>query len=340
MPADITRGTPEATQILAAIVESSHDAIISKDLNGIITSWNTSATRLFGYAPEEILGRSVMILIPSDRQDEETHIIGSVRRGERVESYETIRQRKDGSFIEVSLTISPIRDSEGRVVGASKIARDITELNKARKQQDVLLGEMKHRVKNLLAVMDAIGRNAIPKGDQAVERFFAEYMGRMNALLSVGEIVVSSSLHQAELGELARTTLSPFINKINTNQLRIEGPELRLPENTAGSVALAFHELATNALKYGALRTDDGKIDLRWSVRARAPHEQLASIVWKEHVTQPVEAPARRGFGSRLISIAVAGEKNGKTHLQFEPDGLRCVFEFVVPLRPDIRFDD
>lgn len=330
MPADIAHGPPEVTQILAAIVESSHDAIISKDLNGIVTSWNTSATRLFGYAPDEIIGRSVTILIPSDRQDEETYIIGSVRRGQRVESYETIRQRKDGSFVEVSLTISPIRDSEGRVIGASKIARDITELNRVRKQQDVLLGEMKHRVKNLLTVMDAIGRNAIPKGDKAVENFFAEYMGRMNALLSVGEIVVSSSLRQAELGELVRTTLAPFTNNINTNPLRIEGPQLRLSENTAGGLALAFHELATNALKYGALRNDDGKIDLSWSVCTHTPNERLASIVWKEHVTQPVEAPARRGFGSRLINIAVAGEKSGKTHLQFEPDGLRCVFEFVI----------
>lgn len=330
MPADIAHGNPEVTQILAAIVESSHDAIISKDLNGIITSWNSGATHLFGYSPDEIVGRSVTILIPPDRQAEETHILGLVRRGERVVSYETIRQRKDGSFVEVSLTVSPVRDSENRVVGASKIARDISELNKARKQQDLLLGEMKHRVKNLLAVMDAIGRNAIPKGDQSVENFFAEYMGRMSALLSVGEIVVSSSLRQAELGELARTTLTPFISDSDPNRIRIEGPELRLSENTAGGMALALHELATNALKYGALKTDNGKVDLRWSVSVRAPNERLASIVWKEQVAHSVEAPAGRGFGSRLINMAVAGEKSGKTNLQFEPDGLRCVFEFLI----------
>lgn len=321
---------PEIAEMFAAIVESSHDAIISKDLNGIITSWNSSATRLFGYVPDEILGRSVTTLIPPDRQDEESHIIGLVRRGERIEAYETVRQRKDGSLVEVSLTVSPIRNSEGRVVGASKIARDITELKRATKQQDLLLGEMKHRVKNLLAVMDAIGRNAIPKGDKAIEDFFTEYMGRMNALLSVGEIVVSSSLRQAELGELVRTTLNPFIGSGYESRIKIDGPQLSLSENTAGSVALALHELATNALKYGAFKGEDGRVDLRWSVFPRSQEERLARIVWKEHVTHPIAEPIRRGFGSRLIKIAVAGEKNGNANLQFEPDGLRCVFEFVL----------
>jgi len=330
MPVDNANGTPDVTQILAAIVESSHDAIISKDLDGTITSWNTGATHLFGYTPDEILGRSVTVLIPPDRQDEEPYILGLVRRGERVVSYETVRQRKDGSFIEVSLTVSPIKDSDGRVVGASKIARDITDLKRARKQQEFLLGEMKHRVKNLLTVMDAIGRNAIPKGDKAVENFFAEYMGRMNALLSVGEIVVSSSSRQAELGELARVALTPFIDGIDADRISIEGPELSLSENTAGGLALALHELATNALKYGAFKSSGGKVGVRWSVMTCPQRGRVVSIIWKEHVTHAVETPTRRGFGSRLINVAVAGEKNGKTHLQFEPDGVKCIFEFEI----------
>src|SRR5690606_18435448 len=116
---------------LAAIVESSDDAIVSKDLGGSIRSWNAGAQRLFGYTADEAIGQSVTILIPEDRRDEEPLIIGRIARGERVEHYDTVRLRKDGSLVDVSLTISPVRDSTGRIVGASKIARDITAQKEA-----------------------------------------------------------------------------------------------------------------------------------------------------------------------------------------------------------------
>lgn len=116
---------------LAAIVESSDDAILSKDLNGIVLSWNSGAERLFGYAAEEMLGKSITIVIPAHLQHEEPRILERIRRGQRVEPYETVRLRKDGSLIDISLTVSPIRDSTGKVVGASTIARDITERKRA-----------------------------------------------------------------------------------------------------------------------------------------------------------------------------------------------------------------
>jgi PAS domain S-box-containing protein len=119
---------------LAAIVESSDDAIISKDLNGAILSWNSGAERLFGYAPEEVVGKPGTILVPQDRQDEEPEILDRIRRGERVEHYETVRRRKDGRMLDVSLTVSPVRDPQGRIVGSSKNARDITQRKLAEDQ--------------------------------------------------------------------------------------------------------------------------------------------------------------------------------------------------------------
>src|ERR1700755_1639336 len=113
--------------IYSAIIDSSDDAIISKDLNGVITSWNRSAERLFGYTAQEAVGQSITMLIPPDRLDEEPQILSRLKRGERVDHFETIRQRKDGSTLDISLTISPVRDSAGNVIGASKIARDTTE---------------------------------------------------------------------------------------------------------------------------------------------------------------------------------------------------------------------
>ena len=114
-------------ETLAAIVESSDDAILTKDLDGIITTWNAGAERVFGYAAAEVIGRPVTILIPPDRVHEESGILERIRRGERVEHYETVRRRKDGTLLDISLSVSPIRDAAGNVVGASKIARDITQ---------------------------------------------------------------------------------------------------------------------------------------------------------------------------------------------------------------------
>jgi PAS domain S-box-containing protein len=122
-----TRTTDHAQARLAAIVESSDDAIISKDLNSIITSWNIGATRMFGYTSEEMVGRSIMVLIPPDLQHEEAEIIDKLKRGERIDHFETTRVKKGGERFDVSLTISPIRDATGKVVGASKIARDISD---------------------------------------------------------------------------------------------------------------------------------------------------------------------------------------------------------------------
>jgi PAS domain S-box-containing protein len=120
-----------ATQQFAAIIESSDDAIISKDLNGVIATWNRGAERIFGYTAEQVIGKPVSILIPPDRMDEEPVILDRIRRGERIEHYETVRLRKHGSRIDISLTVSPVRNAEGKIVGASKIARDITERKRA-----------------------------------------------------------------------------------------------------------------------------------------------------------------------------------------------------------------
>ena len=153
----IALGTASGDALLAAIVESSDDAIISKTLNGIITSWNRGAQRLFGYTSAEAIGQPVTMLIPGDRQDEEVMILSRLRRGERIEHYETVRVTKEGSLVDVSVTISPVRDEAGTIVGASKVARDITlqkrmkqELQESDARKNEFLSLLAHELRNPL----------------------------------------------------------------------------------------------------------------------------------------------------------------------------------------------
>jgi PAS domain S-box-containing protein len=141
----------EATRRLATIVESSDDAIISKNLDGIILTWNAGAERIFGYTADEVIGKPVTVLMPPDRVDEEPGILARLRRGERIDHYQTVRQRKDGTLLDISLTVSPVRDTTGRVIGASKVARDITE----QKRVEIALRENEHRLQDLLSAIPA-----------------------------------------------------------------------------------------------------------------------------------------------------------------------------------------
>ncbi|MBV9405798.1 MAG: PAS domain S-box protein [Acidobacteriaceae bacterium] len=160
-----------AALLLGAIVSSSDDAIVSKDLNGVITSWNTSAQRLFGYTAKEAIGQTVAsLIIPEDRQEEEPNILSRLRRGERVDHFETVRRRKDGSLIDISLTISPVKNAQGTVIGASKIARDISESKRIR----LALEQSEARFRQLADTMPQIVWTARPDGtlDYYNQRWF------------------------------------------------------------------------------------------------------------------------------------------------------------------------
>jgi PAS domain S-box-containing protein len=266
----------QASARLAAIVESSEDAIISKSLDGVIESWNAAAERMYGYSAEEAIGQSILIVIPPERHSEETEILARLRRGERLEHYDTVRRRKNGELFDVSLTVSPLRDASGTVVGASKIARDISErkraeqaLEDANRYKDEFLAMLAHELRNPLApVSNALQlmRVVDPASTQAtharaiMERQLAHLVRLVDDLMEVSritrgkielrreELLLSSVMLSAV--ETARPALEAARHNLRIDMpaeaIEIEGDFVRLAQVIAN--------LLGNAAKY----TDEG----------------------------------------------------------------------------------
>ena len=305
----------EQLQRLASIVQSSDDAIVSKNLDGIITSWNNGAERVFGYTAEEAIGQPITIVIPHDRWDEERTILTRIRRGERIDHFETVRQRKHGSLIVVSLTISPVKNAAGKIVGASKIARDVTEQKRNQEQIATLAREAEHRSKNLLANVQAMVNlsqaDAVGDLKKAIE-------GRIQALANVHSLFVATRWIGAELSTIAEQELAPY-SGTGKHRVRIDGPQVLLEPNAAQAIAVTLHELATNAGKYGALSMADGQIELIWSHEA----DGRLRLRWSENGGPAVNAPTRKGFGGRIMEQMI-GQLKGKTRFDWNPEGLVC----------------
>jgi PAS domain S-box-containing protein len=281
---DITahKDAEDAQARLAAIVTSSADAIISKTLDGIITTWNEAAARLFGYSAGEIIGQSIRRLVPADRQAEEDMILARVARSESIEHYETIRLAKDGRTFDASVTISPMRDAEGRIIGAAKIIRDITARKRAAEQVHLLMREATHRAKNMLSLVLAIARQTTARQPEDFVRRFSE---RVQALAANQDLLARNEWKGTDVEDVIRTQLAHFADLVGS-RIVVHGPKLPLNATAAQAIGLALHELATNAGKYGALSTDGGRVDICWGTDRALTSRPFAAGLVKRH-TKP-----------------------------------------------------
>ncbi|HEY3636506.1 MAG TPA: PAS domain S-box protein [Rhizomicrobium sp.] len=307
-----------ALEHLASIVEYSDDAIISKDLNGIILSWNRGAERLFGYTAGEAVGQPVTILIPEHRLDEEPNILNRIRRGEHIDHYETIRRRKDGTLMEISLTVSPMRDGSGKIIAASKIARNISERKQAEALRNLLMAELNHRVKNTLATVISIARQSFAGVDMGDAR--AAFEARIRGLAQTHGRLADSNWESVPIDTLFADEFAPYMQSGSRN-VTIAGPKVDLSPKCALTLGLSIHELATNAAKYGALTTDTGTVDVNWSID---PDNGELDIIWMENGGPAVSPPQRSGFGRLLLERALVSDLQSEVRLDFDPRGLRC----------------
>lgn len=323
-PAD--EDAPEPRDWLAAIIHGSDDAIISKDLDGIIQSWNDGASRLFGYSADEVLGKPITILIPEDRLDEEPVILSRIQRGERVDHFETRRRRKDGTLVDISLVISPIRNAKGDIVGASKIARNITERRLAQERQELLMGEMRHRVKNLFALASAIV-SISARAPGSVDDVLRAIQSRLRSLARAHELTMTVKLEdhtgESETGLLAviRTILDPYESG---GRIKIGGEDPEVGGKAISSIALILHELATNAAKYGSLSVLEGCLTVQvWR------DEDLIHLSWIEENGPQPPLVDRAGFGSRL-ELGLVNALGAEIQRYWQPSGLSVLLR--IPL--------
>lgn len=431
----------DAASLLGAIVECSDDAIVSKKLDGTVLSWNRAAERIFGWTAEEMVGASIRRLIPPERQAEEDAILASVTAGERVPTFETVRQCKDGSAVFVTLTVSPVRDASGRVVAASHISRDLTEHKRvaqaladsewrfrlmadnisqlawiaagdgtvtwfnrrwrdytgadaaetarsgwqqvvhpdhlaraedkfvaaaaagvawedilqlrgadgtyrwflsqaqpligpdgrasawfgtntditqqreAERRIELLMLEVNHRAKNMLAMIQSLARRTLSGGGAQHHDFVNRLEQRIASLVASQDLLVSRAWQKIPLGELAEVQLA-FLGEA-LDQVQRHGPELEVTPTTAETIGMALHELATNALKYGALSRSSGRVALTWS---RTDDGGLA-MEWRETGGPAVTPPEGRGFGGRLIVEAPRAKLGAEVSTDYRPEG-------------------
>ena len=355
--------------VLASIVASSDDAIISKTLDGLILTWNTGAERIFGYSAEEAIGKPITLLIPPERHDEERGLLDRLCRGERVDHFETVRVTKDGRLIDVSLTVSPLRDSTGRIVGASKVARDITDrklaelaLRDVDRRKDEFLAILAHELRNPLAPI----RNSLhilrltsqndPVGERVgdmMDRQVNHMVRLVDDLLEVSRITSGKIALRKERVDLAAIlqnsmeTSRPLIEAVDHHLTLAFPPEPLIVDGDPVRLAQVFANLLNNSAKYTdaggeigiTVRREDGWAVI--SVRdtgAGIPREMLPSVF--ELFTQ-IDRHADRaqgGLGIGLTLVKSLVEMHGGT-VQANSAGLGQGSEFVVrlPLVSDKR---
>jgi PAS domain S-box-containing protein len=358
--AELTRGW------LAAIIESSDDAIVSKTLDGRITSWNPGAVRLFGYEPEEIIGQPITTIVPPELYDEEAEVLARLRRGERVEHFETIRMAKDGRRIDVSLTVSPVRDEEGTIVGASKIARDIGDrkraerlLREAERRKDEFLAVLAHELRNPLAPLRNAAELLCRQPSAAHSQMACEIIDRqlrqmtrmVDDLLDVSRITagrVELDVDLIDMGELLGTAAASLRPAFDASQqqltltvpsepLHVHGDRIRLLQ--------VFSNLLQNANKYTP-RGGNVHVALQWEeseVVVRVvddgigiPANMLEKIFDLFAQVDPSDRRARTGLGIGLTLARSLVELHGGS-IQACSSGRDGGSEFVVRLPSKTR---
>ncbi len=309
-----------------AIFNTVVDGIITIDRSGTIKTLNPAAANLFGYSPEEVIGRNVKMLMPELYCPE--HDADRVNQLETGQAKmigpcggELTGKRKDGSAVPIELAIGEV-DVAGRKIYTG-IVRDITERKRTEEHQALLVAELDHRVKNILAQV-AVVASSTRQGSRSIEEFLQSLDGRIQSMAAAHSLLSKSGWQSAGLNTLVRNQLAPYATGVNVT---ISGTDIALPPAKIQALATVLHELATNAAKYGALSIPGGQVSVSWDCKPDGKATKLI-LVWREFGGPPVASEVQSSYGINLIRNLIPHELGGKVDLVFPAEGVSCKIEF------------
>lgn len=313
-------------------------AVVAVDREGRVTGWNSGARRIFGHEGGDVLGRAIEATFTPEDRAAGLPVAELCRAAEhgRAEG-ERWRLRRDGSRFWASGVVTPLTDGEGRLRGFLEILRDRTEARQEEERRALLLRELGHRVKNTLATVQSLAAQAL-RHSETPAAFRESFEARLLALARAHDLLGRRGWKGAGLRDVVERTLAPYGGSGGEARITAAGPPVRLTPNAAVAVNLAFHELATNAAKHGALSApggSGGRVEVAWALERVARGKPPAvEILWRERGGPPVRPPGRRGFGSRLIERGLAAEFGAEVRLDFAPEGVECRIRLPLPAAP------
>ena len=313
------------TARMAAVALASHDALFGITPQGYIETWNPAAQRVFGYSINEAVGQHVGILALPAQHEEQKQIMQRAQSSETVGPYDARRMRKDGSLIDVSVAIAPVKAPDGSLLSLSVAIHDISDRKEWEARQRLMNRELAHRNKNSFAVLQGILRSTL-RSAESPQAFADAFSGRLHSLAAAQDILTASDWRGAELGALLRHQLSAYSTP-EDNHVVAAGPNVNVPPEYAVPFSLIFNELATNAMKYGALSVASGNIQILWRTEHPARNSIRIFLTWQERGGPPVAPPQKLGFGSTLIQKSIA---DAKIENHFDPEGLTCKIELTL----------
>ncbi len=319
----------EQEQRLAATYEHAAIGISEVAPDGQFLRVNEAITAITGYSREQLLAIKLFTNTHSDDVDLDREGFRQQVAGE-LEFYSVEKRfnHADGRVIWMSVRSSPVRDAAGKLLYVVRVVQDITERKASERRQKLLIDELNHRVKNTLARVQSLAAQTA-RGAPTPQAFRERFEGRLIALSKAHDQLTMHHWENGELRSLLAESIEPY-SGTEPGPVVLRGDKVVLGPRAVLTLAMAFHELTTNAVKYGALSVPGGRIEIDWA-REATESGRLLRIVWTECGGPAVTVPERRGFGSRMIEGSVAAELGGSAHMAFEPDGLRC--EIVVPLQ-------
>jgi PAS domain S-box-containing protein len=303
-------------------------AIFVTDADSRVTYCNQTAVELWGKSPE--LGKDRWYELarpycadgtPSNLRDCPTEI--ALRKGKAVRGCEAMLERADGTRISVLPYPTPIRDATGAIVGVINMTVDITERRELENHKNVLISELDHRVKNVLAIVSTVASRT-QETSNSMSEFVAALDGRIKSMATTHELLSNRRWRGIPLAELARGVLAPYVT---ANNAQVDGPDVVLSAEAGQTLAMVFHELATNAAKYGALSAATGRVSVNWSFRRNGHAEASLCIQWEETGGPRVAPPTRSGFGTGVIRELIPYELGGTVDLIHLLEGVRCKLE-------------